>query len=78
MADGVLRKDGEDDVDEKIEEKKEDEVTTDAFGNTIINKKQKTLSKSDIKRMKKTITAKLKNDETLTEEEENFCIEHNL
>ena len=78
MADGVLRKDGEEEIDEKIVEKMEDETTTDAFGNTVVNKREKTLSRSDIKRMKKTINTKIKKGETLTEEEENFCIEHNL
>ena len=78
MADGVLRKDGEEEIDEKIVEKMEDETTTDAFGNTVVNKREKALSKSDIKRMKKTINTKIKKGETLTEEEENFCIEHNL
>ena len=78
MADGVLRKDGEDDLDEKIIEKEVDEETTDASGNTVINKKKKELSKSDIKRLKKIINTKIKKGETLNEEEENFCIEHNL
>ena len=78
MADGVLRKDGEDDTDEKIIEKKEDDTITDGFGNTVENKKDKTLSKSDIKRIKKVINAKIKKSESLTEEEENFCIEYNL
>ena len=78
MADGVLRKDGEEETDEKIVHKEEDETTTDAFGNTVVNKKEKTLSKSEIKKMKKIVSGKIKNGETLTEEEENFCIEHNL
>ena len=78
MADGVLRKDGEEEIDDKIVEKMEDETTTDAFGNTVINKREKSLSKSDIKKMKKTINTKIKNNEILTEEEDNFCIEHNL
>lgn len=78
MADGVLRKDGEDDLDEKIVEKKDDEETTDAFGNTVINKKVKELSKGEIKKMKKLISGKIKKGEDLTEDEENFCIEHNL
>ena len=33
---------------------------------------------TDIKRMKKTIGAKIKKGELLTEDEENFCIEYNL
>lgn len=78
MADGMLRKDGEDDVDEKIIEKNESEETTDAFGNTVINKKKKELSKSDIKKFKKIISSKIKNGEELNEEEDNFCIEFNF
>ena len=78
MADGVLRKDGEEETDEKIVHKEEDETTTDAFGNTVVNKREKILSKSEIKKMKKIVSGKIKNGETLTEEEENFCIEHNL
>jgi elongation factor 3 len=78
MADGVLRKDGEEETDEKIVHKEEDETTTDAFGNTVVNKKEKTLTKSEIKKMKKIVSGKIKNGETLTEDEENFCIEHNL
>ena len=78
MSDGRLRKEGEDDEDEKIVEKKLDEETTDYLGNTVKNKIKKDLSKSEIKKMKKMINSKLKEGETLTEEEENFCIEHNL
>ena len=78
MSDGVLRKDGEEEIDEKIVEKMEEETSIDAFGNTVINKRERELSKGDIKKMKKIINAKLKNNEILTEEEDNFCIEHNL
>ena len=78
MADGILKKDGEEEIDEKIVEKEESETSMDSYGNTVINKKEKNLSKSDIKKMKKIISTKIKNGETLSTEEDNFCIEYNL
>ena len=78
MADGVLKKDGEEETDEKIAEKEFQETTTDAHGNVITNKREKELSKSEIKKLKKLISGKIKKGEILTEDEENYCIEFNL
>jgi len=78
MADGRLRAEGEEDVDEKIVEELGGEDTVDHMGNTVKSKREKAMSASEIKKMKKLITKKLKAGDDLTEDEENFCIEHNL
>jgi len=78
MVDGRLRVEGEEDNDEKIEEKLGPDTYTDASGNTHEVKREKELSKGEIKKMTKSIKAKIKADEELTEEEENFAIEYNL
>jgi len=59
-------------------EKKPDFVSndTDYAGNTA--KEKKTMTSTEIKKMKKLITKKIKAGDELTEDEENFCIEHNL
>jgi elongation factor 3 len=77
MADGKLRAEGEDDTDEKIVEDLDDGVTVDHLGNEV-KKAAKALTAPQIKKMKKLIVKKLKAGDELTEEEENFCIEHNL
>lgn len=78
MADGRLRAEGDEDLDEKIVEELGGEDTVDHMGNTVKAKKEKTMSASEIKKMKKLITKKIKAGDELTEDEENFCIEHNL
>merc|ERR1711966_295989 len=78
MADGKLRAEGEEDLDEKIVEELQDEDTVDHLGNTVKGTRKKDLSAQETKKMKKMITKKLKAGDELTEEEENFCIEHNL
>merc|ERR1719482_2004223 len=74
MVDGRLRVEGEEEEDEKIEEKIGPDEYTDAAGNTHKVKKDKDLSKAETKR----INAKIKKGETLDEDEENFAIEFNL
>jgi len=78
MVDGKLRVEGEEEKDEKIEEKIGPDEYTDAAGNTHKVKKDKDLSKAEIKKMTKRINAKIKKGETLDEDEENFAIEFNL
>merc|ERR1712010_314872 len=78
MVDGKLEVEGEDETDEKIEEKLGPDTYTDAAGNMHKVKKDKDLSKAEIKKMTKIIKAKLKKKEELTEDEENFAIEYNL
>ena len=78
MVDGRLRVEGEEEVDEKIEEKLGPDTYTDAAGNTHEVKKDKALTKAEIKKMTKTIKAKIKKGEDLTEDEESFAIEYNL
>merc|ERR1711971_1356421 len=74
MVEGKLRVEGEEEVDEKIEEKLGPDTYTDAAGNTHEVKKDKELTKGEIKKM----TKKIKKGEDLTEDEENFAIEFNL
>ena len=76
MVDGRLRVEGEEEVDEKIEEKLGPDTYTDAAGNTHEVKKDKELTKAEIKKMTKSIKAKIKKGEDLTEDEENFAIEY--
>jgi len=78
MVDGRLRVEGEEEVDEKIEEKLGPDTYTDAAGNTHEVKKDKELTKAEIKKMTKLIKAKIKKGEELDEDEENFAIEYNL
>ena len=78
MVDGRLRVEGEEEADEKIEEKLGPDTYTDAAGNTHEVKREKELSKSEIKKMTKAIKAKIKKGEELTEEEESFAIEYDL
>merc|ERR1711998_323377 len=79
MADGRLRAEGEDDLDEKIVEELDDGDTVDHLGNAVKSKRSSvSMSAPEIKRLKKAVQKKLKSGECLTEEEENFCIEHNL
>merc|ERR1711865_160809 len=78
MADGKLRAEGEEDLDEKIAEEQDQEDTVDHLGNTVKGNKVKTMTAQETKKMKKMITKKLKAGEELTEDEENFCIDHNL
>ena len=78
MVDGRLRVEGEEEVDEKIEEKLGPDTYTDAAGNTHEVKKDKEMTKAEIKKMTKLIKGKIKKGEELTEDEENFAIEFNL
>merc|ERR1711912_157595 len=78
MVEGRLRVEGEEEVDEKIEEKLGPDTYTDAAGNTHEVKRDKELSKAEIKKMSKAIKTKIKKGEELTEDEENFAIEFNL
>merc|ERR1719399_1153193 len=78
MADGRLHLEGEEDLDEKIIEEDHSEDTVDHLGNVVKGKRSVTLSAQELKKMRKHIQNKMKDGETLTEEEENFCIEHNL
>ena len=78
MSDGRLKQEGDEGEDEKIKEKTIEEETTDHLGNTTKNKIKKNLSKSDIKKMKKRISNKIKDGENLDSDEENFAIEYNL
>merc|ERR1719486_725399 len=78
MVEGKLRVEGEEEVDEKIEEKLGPDTYTDAAGNTHEVKKDKDLTKAEIKKMTKLIKGKIKKGEELTEDEENFAIEFNL
>jgi elongation factor 3 len=77
MADGKLRAEGEEDADEKIVEDLNQDDTVDHLGNKVEGRK-KAMTAQEIKKMKKAITKKLKAGDELTEEEENFCIEHDL
>merc|ERR1719160_678243 len=70
MADGRLRAEGEEDVDEKIVEELGGEDTVDHMGNTVKSKREKTMTASEIKKMKKLITKKIKAGDELTEDEE--------
>eukprot|EP00658_Telonema_sp_P-2_P005583 TRINITY_DN12090_c0_g5_i1.p1 TRINITY_DN12090_c0_g5~~TRINITY_DN12090_c0_g5_i1.p1 ORF type:complete len:1083 (+),score=438.04 TRINITY_DN12090_c0_g5_i1:61-3309(+) len=78
MANGKLRAEGEEDLDEKIEEDTNQEDTIDHLGNTVKNTKKKELSAQAIKKEKKRIQKKIKSGEELNEDEENFCIEYDL
>merc|ERR1711988_1607665 len=78
MVEGRLRVEGEEEVDEKIEEKLGPDTYTDAAGNTHEVKKDKELTKGEIKKMTKKIKDKIKKGEDLTEDEENFAIDYNL
>ena len=78
MVDGRLKVEGEEEVDEKIEEKLGPDTYTDAAGNTHTVKREKELSKGELKKMTKLVKGKIKKGEELTEEEENFAIEYNL
>jgi elongation factor 3 len=78
MVEGRLRVEGEEEKDEKIEEKLGPDTYTDAAGNTHDVKKDKELTKQEIKKMTKLIKAKIKKGEELTEDEENFCIDYDL
>merc|ERR1711988_2007408 len=78
MVDGKLEVEGEEEIDEKIVEKVGPDTYTDAAGNTHEIKKTTELSKAEIKKMTKSVKEKIKKGEQLTEEEENFAIEHNL
>merc|ERR1712086_722634 len=78
MVDGRLKVEGEEENDEKIEEKLGPDTYTDASGNTHEVKREKALSKSELKKETTRIKAKIKADEELTEDEEAFAIEYNL
>jgi len=78
MADGKLRAEGEEDLDEKIAEEEDQEDTVDHLGNTVKGNKVKSMTPQEIKKEKKKIVKKIKAGEELTEDEENFCIDHNL
>merc|ERR1711907_604931 len=79
MVDGKLEVEGEDELDEKIEEKLGPDTYTDAAGNTHeVKKGDKELSKAEIKKMTKVVRDKIKRGESLTQDEENFAIEYNL
>jgi elongation factor 3 len=78
MAQGRLRAEGDEDIDEKILEEIGGETTVDHLGNEVKNARQKAMTAQEIKKMKKAITKKLKAGEELTPDEDNFCIEHNL
>merc|ERR1712118_476617 len=75
MKEGSLVVEGDDEVDEKIEEKIGPDTYTDAAGNTHMVKKEKELSKVEIKKMTKLVKEKIKKGIDLDEEEENFAIE---
>jgi elongation factor 3 len=78
MADGRLRAEGEEDVDEKIVEELGEEDTIDHLGNTVKGGKKKELTPQEVKKMKKSLAKKIKAGDELTEEEEEFCIEYDL
>merc|ERR1712100_241110 len=79
MVDGRLEVEGEEENDEKIEEKIGPDTYIDAAGNTPhVEKEQGELSKAEVKKMTKMIRDKIKKGEELTGEEENFAIEYNL
>jgi len=78
MVEGKLRVEGEEETDEKIEEKLGPDTFTDAQGNTHEVKREKELNKAEVKKMTKAIKMKIKKGEDLTEDEENFAIEYNL
>ena len=78
MVEGKLRVEGEAEVDEKIEEKLGPDTYVDAAGNTHEVKREKALTKGEIKKMTKKIKDKIKKGETLDEDEENFAIDYNL
>merc|ERR1719409_1352501 len=78
MVDGKLQVEGEDENDEKIEEKVGPDTYTDAAGNTHEVKREKELNKGEVKKQIKLVREKIKKGEELTEEETNFAIEHNL
>merc|ERR1711935_525240 len=78
MVDGRLKVEGEEETDEKIEEKLGPDTYPDASGNTHEVKREKALTKGEIKKMTKKIKDKNKKGETLDEDEENFAIEYNL
>lgn len=78
MVDGKLQVEGEDEVDEKIEEKIGPDTYVDAAGNTHTVTKDTEMSKAELKKMTKAVRQKIKDGEALTEEEENFAIEYDL
>jgi len=79
MKDGNLVVEGEEEIDEKIEEKAlGDETYVDGAGNTHVVTRDKELSRGEIKKKMKVIREKIKQGETLYEDEENFAIEYNL
>jgi len=78
MVEGRLRVEGEEEEDVKIEEKIGPDTYTDAAGNTHDLKKDKELTKGELKKMTKKVKDKIKKGQELTEDEENFAIEYNL
>merc|ERR1711998_448799 len=78
MVDGKLRVEGEEEKDEVIEAKLGPSTYTDAAGNTHEVKREKALTKGEIKKLTKRIKEKIKKDERLDTDEENFAIEFNL
>jgi len=78
MVDGKLVVEGDEESDEKVEEKVGPDTYTDAAGNTHDVKRETEMTKGEIKKMTKVVRDKIKKGETLTEEEENFAIEYNL
>jgi len=78
MVDGRLQVEGEDEIDEKIEEKLGPDTYVDAAGNTHAVVRETEMSNAEIKKLTKAIKAKIKKGEALTEDEENFAIEYNL
>lgn len=80
MKDGVLVVEGEEEIDEKIEDKElGDETFVDGAGNVhTIMRDAKDLTKGEIKQKTKAIKAKIKLGEILSQEEEDFAIEYNL
>merc|ERR1712100_496294 len=69
MVDGRLEVEGEEENDEKIEEKIGPDTYTDAAGNTHKVKRDKDLSKAEIKKLTKIIKNKIKKGEELDEDE---------
>jgi len=78
MVGGKLQVEGDDEVDEKIEEQLGPTAYTDAAGNTHEIKENRELTKAEVKKMTKHIRDKIKKGEDLTTEEENFAIEYDL
>jgi len=79
MVDGKLVIEGEEEIDEQINDKVAANATyTDAAGNTHEVIRETDLSKSEVKKKTKAIKEKIKKGEDLTADEENFAIEFNL